>query len=169
MTTRAQKWADGIAAAGKLEPSCKTGYCNYGENQGVGPANKDMATGVKVVVNFWYAKNAAYDYAAGKGKGTGSFTAMVWKGTTKVGIGGAVKLPDGSIYVVIQFSPPGNIAGSYRANVQDPKGPSAYEIAGEPPATNVTKERSAHEFLCATTVQCPGPKGPPPAFPVKCA
>jgi len=165
MTAVAQKLADDLADSGKLDPSCKTTNCSYGENQGVGPPNKDMATGVKVVVNFWYDKNKAYDYAAGKGKGTDAFTAMVWKGSKTVGIGGTVKLPDGSIYVVIQFSPPGNVEGSYRPNVLDPAGPAAYEVAGEPPLTDADKERNKHEFQCASDDPCA--HAPAPAKPVK--
>ena len=44
-------------------------------------------------VDGWYAENSNYDYATGKqidpdpNKPTGHFTALVWKNTTKIGVG----------------------------------------------------------------------------------
>lgn len=52
----------------------------------------------------------------------GDFTAMLWKGATKVGIGFAAGIEDIGIegvgfYAVAQFSPKPNVEGEYVANV----------------------------------------------------
>jgi glioma pathogenesis-related protein 2 len=73
-------------------------------------------------VNSWYSEIKNYDFAnpsASNGKPTGHFTQVVWKGSTKVGAGrvfgrGAEWW---ETYIVLDFSPAGNMAGQYEANV----------------------------------------------------
>uniref|UniRef100_A0A672R6N4 SCP domain-containing protein n=1 Tax=Sinocyclocheilus grahami TaxID=75366 RepID=A0A672R6N4_SINGR len=52
----------------------------------------------------------------------GHFTAMVWKSSTKFGVGKAVA-SDGSTFVVARYFPAGNITnqGHFQANVLSPK------------------------------------------------
>jgi len=122
MTSKAQNFSDGMAVTGKLALSC-TGYCNYGENIASGGPTKNMTAGIIKLVDKWYSQNTDYDYVLGQpksGKMTGSFTALVWKGSTKVGFGAGVKASNGNIYILITFSPPGNMKGGYIKNVLPP-------------------------------------------------
>ncbi|MGC4773256.1 CAP family protein [Micromonospora sp. DT44] len=76
-------------------------------------------------VEGWYAENSNYDYTTGKKidpdpyKAIGHFTALVWKSTTKIGVG-RVAGQSGQwwdTYIVANFSPPGNMGGQYVMNV----------------------------------------------------
>lgn len=49
----------------------------------------------------------------------GGFTQVVWKATTKLGIGQA-ESSSGNIYIVVNYSPKGNIEDEYSANVLRP-------------------------------------------------
>ena len=52
---------------------------------------------------------------------TGHFTQVVWKGSTRLGIGKATGYVDGfgtCEFVVGRYSPAGNLEGAFRANVQ---------------------------------------------------
>ena len=86
------------------------------------PPNPSLADAIKAAVMSWYDQHLNYDYTTGKAKADKpgatvfAFTALVWKQSTKVGIGAARK-SDGYIYIVIQFSPPGNMVGSFVQNV----------------------------------------------------
>ncbi|MDH2424058.1 CAP family protein [Sphaerisporangium sp. TRM90804] len=71
-------------------------------------------------VKSWYDEIAAYDFAAAQFNGaSGHFTQLVWKGSTKVGIGRASG--QGSqyfeTYIVFVFEPPGNMQGAFAENV----------------------------------------------------
>jgi uncharacterized protein YkwD len=76
-------------------------------------------------VDGWYAENSNYDYAAGKqidpdpNKPTGHFTALVWKNTTKIGVGRVAGQGKQywETYIVANFSPAGNMGGQYVMNV----------------------------------------------------
>ena len=50
---------------------------------------------------------------------TGHFTQVVWKASTKLGIGKATGTNDGMTcdYVVARYAPAGNMGGDYEANV----------------------------------------------------
>ncbi|MFC4590621.1 CAP family protein [Sphaerisporangium corydalis] len=71
-------------------------------------------------VKSWYSEIDAYDFSAAKFSGSsGHFTQLVWKGSTKVGIGRASG--QGSeyfeTYIVFVFEPPGNMQGAFAENV----------------------------------------------------
>lgn len=48
---------------------------------------------------------------------TGHFTQLVWKNTQRVGAGIAYTSDRKKVYVVAQYSPPGNYQGQYQQNV----------------------------------------------------
>ncbi|MEU1589047.1 CAP family protein [Micromonospora sp. NPDC005710] len=74
-------------------------------------------------VDSWYSEISNYDFATGKPidskEDIGHFTALVWKNTTKLGVGRVVGQGTEywETYIVANFSPPGNMAGQYVMNV----------------------------------------------------
>lgn len=50
---------------------------------------------------------------------SGHFTQMVWKGSEQLGCG-SVTASSGALYVVCNYSPPGNYIGEFVANVLQP-------------------------------------------------
>lgn len=69
-------------------------------------------------VGAWYQEIADYDFSLEvqtTKKATGHFTQLVWKGSSKLGVG--VAKANGKTYVVARYAPPGNWEGEYRANV----------------------------------------------------
>ena len=71
-------------------------------------------------------------------KCAGHFTQVVWKGTKEMGVGRATAR-SGNIYVVANYSPPGNMQGAFQANVfplgnyniPDPSKPKKTGLEGE--------------------------------------
>lgn len=67
-------------------------------------------------VTMWYDEVKLYDFKnPAFSPSTGHFTALVWKSTTKVGIGSATV--NGYTVVVANFSSPGNVRGQFPQNV----------------------------------------------------
>lgn len=71
-------------------------------------------------VKSWYDEISAYDFGAAQfSPDAGHFTQLVWKGSTKVGIGRASG--QGSeyheTYIVFVFEAPGNMQGAFKDNV----------------------------------------------------
>lgn len=48
---------------------------------------------------------------------TGHFTQLIWKNSVQLGVGIAFSSDKQKIYVVAQYSPPGNVHGQYADNV----------------------------------------------------
>ena len=68
------------------------------------------------MVYIRYAEEANYNYLAGQGSGTiGHFTQIVWKNSTKVGVG--IATFGAKTWVVAKYTPSGNYANQYTANV----------------------------------------------------
>eukprot|EP00731_Ephydatia_muelleri_P017134 Em0010g232a len=62
--------------------------------------------------DIWYNEVQNYNFSSpGFAANTGHFTQLVWKGTTQVGIGKAVR--GNTTFVVANYLPPGNVAGQY--------------------------------------------------------
>jgi len=59
----------------------------------------------------------------------GSFTQLVWRGSTDVGVGRAFG-PGGQTYVVALYQPAGNVRGQYPDNVRRPQGPDDKKDSG---------------------------------------
>ncbi|MEU8380252.1 CAP family protein [Streptosporangium sp. NPDC048865] len=71
-------------------------------------------------VKSWYDEIKAYDFAVpGFSGNTGHFTQLVWKGSTKVGIGRASGQGGEyhETYVVFVFEAPGNLKDAFAENV----------------------------------------------------
>ena len=69
-------------------------------------------------VDDWYDEIEQYNFQdATFSSTTGHFTQLVWKGTQQVGFGVALSSDGKSVYIVAQFSPPGNYLGEFDTNV----------------------------------------------------
>jgi len=87
--------------------------------------DKDLFAVVSVTVEHWYEQSNDYNYRTGKPKSPtaliSAFTALIWKGTTKLGIGISTA-KDGKVYIVFHFAPVGNTDGDFKTNVLSPNG-----------------------------------------------
>jgi hypothetical protein len=74
------------------------------------------------LTDLFYAKSKGYNYAIETTTQLGdTFTQLVWRATTSIGVGVA-KDPTGSgdIYMIVLYSPKGNVFGSFTRNVFPP-------------------------------------------------
>ncbi len=109
-------------------------YLNHGHKglrSGVGENLSWQASSTQVpgapasAVDSWYSEIKDYDFslpAPVDSSKTGHFTQLVWKGSTRIGAG-RVCGQGGEwfeTYVAVVFSPAGNMAGQYQANVAAP-------------------------------------------------
>ncbi len=100
----AQEWADHLASSKSFEHRSQH---QYGENIYMGSGNYTPLDASLA----WYSEKGKYKYGKFNGKGgAGHYTQMIWKNTTQVGVGVAFD-SDGKIYVVANYSPPGNWMG----------------------------------------------------------
>jgi uncharacterized protein YkwD len=84
-----------------------------------GGSGPDPAAGSDAVKS-WYDEIANYDFSKPQfGSNTGHFTQLVWKGSTKVGIGRVSGQGSSyfETYIVFVFEAPGNMQGEFAANV----------------------------------------------------
>jgi uncharacterized protein YkwD len=95
-----------------------------GENGSWGGASYGPAAGSGTdAVTDWYSEISNYDFTTGgkidPTKAIGHFTALVWKSTTKLGVGRVAGQGKEywETYIVANFSPAGNMAGQYKINV----------------------------------------------------
>ena len=66
----------------------------------------------------WYKEIKFYNFnQPGFFMSTGHFTQVVWKGSQKLGLGFALTRDGKTLYVVAQYSPPGNFRGQFEQNV----------------------------------------------------
>ena len=102
----AQFWANKLAQTNLFIHSSN----NYGENLAL-IGNKpidDKTFSVLSAIQAWYNEINIYNYSNPKfNMNTGHFTQLIWKSSTKIGVGVAQNFK-GNIIVVMQFSPSGN-------------------------------------------------------------
>lgn len=106
VAAHAQRWAEHLAAIDRLKhrPAPRL----YGENLAAASRRK-FTTGD--AARLWLRERGRYRarFLTG-GWRTGHYTQMVWRTSTEVGCGIA-RAADGTVYVVANYSPPGNIFG----------------------------------------------------------
>ena len=108
-------------------------------------------TGDKVAQS-WYDENESYDYNnPGWNQHCTNFTQMIWKTTSRVGVGYA-RRPGGMLYIVAHYFPPGNV-GSFRHNVLPPTMIGAALVTDRP------------VLPIPTSGRVPPPPPPPPDVP----
>ncbi|XP_075980981.1 uncharacterized protein LOC142979738 isoform X2 [Anticarsia gemmatalis] len=113
-----QKWAEELAKKDAMQYSLNQ---DYGENVYCGwSSDPNTKITAKVCVEKWY--NEINDFSFGKEPEVltcGHFTQIVWKSTKEIGVGSA-KSKTGKLYVVVNYSPPGNYSGLFTKNVLPP-------------------------------------------------
>jgi hypothetical protein len=87
------------------------------------PLGENIAWGgAEMPTERWYAEVSNYFPRPGNGMVTGHFTQVVWRDSTALGCGRADCGNLGIMYVC-RYSPAGNFAGQYEANVFPAGGP----------------------------------------------
>jgi hypothetical protein len=145
LNNTAQAWAEQIAASGSFAHSSPDQRNGAGENiyaSFTGEALVPEALS-DAAVQSWYDEVKDYDFGdPALAGGTLHFTQVVWKSSTKLGVGAAqgIKTIDGeeydALYVVCQYSPAGNIQGRLSENVQANPGTGT-----QPPAAGTAHTR----------------------------
>lgn len=111
IATNAQNWAKHIAENGSLQ---HTPGGKYGENLAMefNPTRINVSDRTREVVSSikrWYNEVNEYDFSVpGFSSKTGHFSQLIWKDSTEIGVGVALD-KEKKVYVVMQFSPPGNV------------------------------------------------------------
>jgi len=116
---RAGEYADYLARTDTFEHS---GDADYGENLYWSWSSDPrwVLEGAEPVTS-WYDECQGYNYNREPvDMETGHFTQLVWSTTTHLGVGVTQSPKTGKFYVVMKYSPPGNIIGRYRNHVPPP-------------------------------------------------
>ena len=106
----------------------------YGENI---YGSMGMAVYGRTAADAWYKEVRNYRYGSGFSMNTGHFTQVVWKGSTRMGVGRATN-SRGWTYVVANYYPPGNMQGAFTANVLRPGNYNIPTAASQPTNTSTT-------------------------------
>ncbi|HRG77388.1 MAG TPA: CAP domain-containing protein [Leptospiraceae bacterium] len=122
LSAYAQEWATLKAREGNLTHRVQT---DYSENL----LSWNQLSG-KLPVDRWYdeIKHYQFDKPGENAEKAGHFTALIWHGSKEIGIGVAKSPKDNTYYYVCNYSPRGNLRGSFNRNVVK---------AGEKPLENV--------------------------------
>jgi glioma pathogenesis-related protein 2 len=100
----------------------------YGENGSWQATSYGPAAGpASGATGSWYSEVSNYNFNQPEGPHpgvTGHFTALVWKGTTKLGVGRVAGQGDQwwETYIVANFYPAGNMSGRFQQNVSPAQG-----------------------------------------------
>ena len=111
-----QQWSNTLLSENRFQHS---GNESYGENlayyEGYGT---DVMTLLKKAVNDWYNEYTVYDYNNPVfSAATGHFTCLVWKSSTRFGMGISIDTATTKVDVTMNTSPPGNYEGEFAINV----------------------------------------------------
>lgn len=115
-----QSWANTLAAKDQMQHSTNSGY---GENiYSAWSSNANHVVEGNTPVDSWYSEINKFRFGTEtvNYQVTGHFTQVVWKASQELGVGIA-RGKRGNVYVVCNYSPPGNYQGRYVANVPVPK------------------------------------------------
>lgn len=121
VTRAAQEWADHLHETDGFEHRPNN---PYGENlYWVGSRTRAIDAVATKALENWYGESRGYDYTEEMTQsnidyGVLHFTAMVWKSSTRVGVG--LKQGTNGTYVVVDFAERGNTLNHFLANVPPP-------------------------------------------------
>jgi uncharacterized protein YkwD len=121
-------WNDGLfPSADQWARACRFQHSDsrgrYGQNLYATSAATSATDAIREAFKSWMTEASKYNYNnPGFSSATGSFTQMVWKGTTQLAVSVAqcpadTILPFASYFVVARFTPPGNYLGQFPQNV----------------------------------------------------
>lgn len=119
LNNQAQKCAQYYTQKRTIDHSCpyKSGA---GENLVGGAGSWDGVSFVQLGTQMWYDEVKDYDFNhPGFSATTGHFTQLVWKASTRLGIGYASV--DGYTAAVALYNPAGNVEGQFPQNVARPR------------------------------------------------
>lgn len=138
IATFAQQWSFYLLSNNLFQHS---GSALYGENlayfEGYG---NDIVVLLKKAIDNWYNEITLYDFTnPGYKQGTGHFTCLVWKSSTKFGMGFSID-PSNNNKVDITFNtePPGNYQGQFAQNVLAPTGTTPLPLPTPTPSPTPT-------------------------------
>ena len=128
-----QQWAYYLLSNNLFQHS---GSALYGENlayfEGYG---SDIITLLKKAVDNWYNEISLYDFNnPGFSSGTGHFTCLVWKSSTRFGMGLSINTNGNKVDITMNTSPPGNYQGQFQQNVLPPITPTPAPVPAPAPA-----------------------------------
>ena len=90
------------------------------QGQGGSSYHYDRIRSFNDAVNMWYDEIKDYNFETGRGRGTGHFTQVVWKDSTRVGCGVKLRCGGGMMAmtsVVCRYQSPGNYNNNYLSQV----------------------------------------------------
>ena len=116
IATFSQEWSLQLLTNNDFSHS---GNNQYGENlayyKGYGTDTMKL---LKKSIDAWYNEVTLYNYSKPRySSGTGHFTCLVWKSSTKYALGISIDLATATAIITMNTSPPGNVAGKYQENV----------------------------------------------------
>ncbi|MEU6829146.1 CAP family protein [Nocardia beijingensis] len=119
LNAQADQCAKYYAQKRTIDHSCP--YKNgAGENLALGQGTYEAVSFVQIATKMWYDEIKEYDFNnPGFSMRTGHFTQVVWKASTRLGIGYASQ--GGTTVVVGLYNPPGNVEGQFPQNVARPR------------------------------------------------
>lgn len=117
LATQAEKLAYEMAMKGNIEKSPLATSLNYGENVAKIAGTTFNRAGEEAT-NLWYGEITNYSFSDPRiTPQTDSFTQVIWKSSSKLGMGCARDLQTNDLYVVALYDPKGNEEMSLRNNV----------------------------------------------------
>lgn len=113
----AAQWARHLLAMGRMQ---HRPHNRYGENLYMKWGSGNIHVGGREPVTSWYNEIHHYNFnRPGFSMSTGHFTQLVWASSRHLGV--AIAERRGKVFVVANYSPPGNYAGQYPQNVRPPR------------------------------------------------
>uniref|UniRef100_A0A0K8R8B0 Putative antigen 5 protein n=1 Tax=Ixodes ricinus TaxID=34613 RepID=A0A0K8R8B0_IXORI len=118
----ALRWAGRLAKLDDVNNVTHQQGLHIGENIYWRTGDRKLYTNVaQNAVDAWYNESLNYDYnSGGYSEVTAHFTQLVWESTTDLGCAYRISVK-GTIFVVCDYFPQGNIEGQYTTNVHPPK------------------------------------------------
>lgn len=113
-----QNYANNLALTQQFKHSQNR---KYGENLYMSMSSRginknDLVSYIKKAIDSWYNEIKDYNFENGEfNSKTGHFTQLIWNNSTEYGIG--IGINNNSVYVCMNYNPPGNILRQFKQNV----------------------------------------------------